>query len=255
VIVKTEAIVVKRMKFRETSAIVTLLTRDFGRLSVIAKGARDSKSRLGPLLNSLNHLQVVLYKKDGRDLHLITQCDLLQRFPSLTDSLERLGCSMAVVELAYAVSESEEDSTALFVAALNALRVTEQGGNPAVVLLAFETRLLDILGFQPDLCHCVQCRRPVAPVSTGTKSNSFRLTASGIVCQSCLIDGNTEQEIASAPLEILQRLQLSGANAGGEGVEARPEVLRDSRRVLRYFLRTHVDGIRALKSETVFSAL
>jgi DNA repair protein RecO (recombination protein O) len=70
-IVKTEAIVLKTMKYRDTSKIVTLFTKNYGKLSAVAKGARDRNLRFGSALDSLSHVQVVLYKKEGADLHLL----------------------------------------------------------------------------------------------------------------------------------------------------------------------------------------
>ena len=255
-IVKTEAVVVKRMDYRDTSLIVNLLTREFGRLTVIAKGARDPRNRLGPLLDSMNHLQVVLYKKEGRDLHLVTQCASLQRFPQLTTDLARLGCSLSILELGYTVSEAEEESTALFSSVVDALGAIDRGENPTSVLLLFESRLLSLLGFRPDLFRCVCCGAAMRLRGGGTKITSFRLRSDGIVCHQCRDAGGLGAfEIHPDSLEALQDLQDLTL---GEGEHLRgypPGLFRESRNALRYLLRTHVEGVRKLKSEEVLAAL
>jgi len=75
------------MKFRDTSKIVSLYTRRFGRVSVVAKGARDRKSRFGAALEPMSHVSAVFYKKERSDLHLLSQCDLLNGFRRIADWL------------------------------------------------------------------------------------------------------------------------------------------------------------------------
>lgn len=253
-IVKTEAIVLKRMNYRDTSRIVRLLTRDFGQISVIAKGARDPRNRLGPLLDSLNHLQVVFYRKEGRDLHLITQCDSVHRFSMLTSDLERLGPAMTILELAGKVSRDQEDGQSLFSAVVESLRSIDEGCHPSGVLLRFEMRLLSLLGFRPDLRSCVRCDYPVGPGS-GTKTGKFRLTTDGIVCIPCSRSETTWQEITMTSLEALLALDRVPGGDNPEPLTYPLEVYRESRHITRFFLRSHVDGMNNMKSETVFSAL
>ena len=83
-IIRTEAIVLRTMKYRETSRIATLYTKERGKVSVIAKGARDGKSRMGGALQPMNHVVALVYMKESRDLQLLTQCDLAGHYPGLT---------------------------------------------------------------------------------------------------------------------------------------------------------------------------
>jgi len=254
VIVKTEAIVLKRMNYRDTSRIVRLLTRDFGLISVIAKGARDRRSRLGPLLDSLNHLQVVFYRKAGRDLHLITQCDMVHRYSTLTEDLARLGPAIAILELAGTASRAEEDGQPLFSAVADSLKSIDEGNDPSGVLLRFEMGLLSLLGFRPDFRFCVRCDSPVGPGS-GTKTANFRLTTGGIICNPCSRSETAWQEISTSSLEVLVALERSSRGDSAYQITCPQDVYRESRNILRFFLRTHVDGMNNLKSETVFSTL
>ena len=77
---KTEAIVIRSMKYGDSSKIVTFYTRQFGKLKGIAKAARRSNNKFGSSLEPLSHVMLVVYKKDHRDLHLISQCDSIQSF-------------------------------------------------------------------------------------------------------------------------------------------------------------------------------
>ena len=72
-ITKSEAIVLKSMDFRDSSKIVTFYTRSFGKLKGIAKGARQMKSKFGAALEPITRVSLVLYKKEHRDLQLISE--------------------------------------------------------------------------------------------------------------------------------------------------------------------------------------
>ncbi|HSP87123.1 MAG TPA: DNA repair protein RecO, partial [Ignavibacteriaceae bacterium] len=65
-IIKTEAVVLSKMDYRDSSNILSLYTKDFGKLSVIHKGARSPKSKKGFIAEPLNHLHIIIYKKDSR---------------------------------------------------------------------------------------------------------------------------------------------------------------------------------------------
>ena len=253
-IVKTEAIVLKKLNFGDTSRIITLLAKDYGRLSILAKGARDPKSKFGPVLDTFNHLQVVVYKKEGRDLHLLSQCDLLTRFAGLTRNLEHLGCAMGVLDLVSATSHYDEESGALFATLLETLKAIDTAGDTLGAPLYFQTRLLCLLGFQPDLSCCVACKLPVNPLDSGTKNQVFRLTGDGILCHRCKLTGMFLMEIRSETLSLLRAYQhmLSGWRIV-DGVSA--ETHLETKVVLSHLLRNHVEGARKLKSGSVLASM
>ena len=124
-IVKTEALVLRSRKYRETSSILILYTRDFGKLSVVAKGARGVRSRFGSSLQPLSHVLAVLYKHDRRDLHLLSQCDVIGRFAHLADDLDNFGASMSVAELLEHVAHDEQRNDELFDLTLDVLRAID----------------------------------------------------------------------------------------------------------------------------------
>jgi len=253
-IVKTEAIVLKKLNFGDTSRIITLFAKDYGRLSVLAKGVRDPKSKFGPVLDTFNHLQVVVYKKEGRDLHLLSQCDLLTRFDGLTRDLNQLGCAMAVLDLVSATSHYDEEGAVLFAALLETLKAIDAAGDTQGPMLYFQTRLLFLLGFQPDLTCCITCKLPVDPVDSGTKNRIFRLTGDGILCHRCRLTGMFLMEVRSETLSLLRVFQhmLSGwRSVDGFSVETHLE----AKIVLSHLLRNHVEGVRNLKSGSVLASI
>lgn len=253
-IVKTEAIVLKKLNFGDTSRIVTLLTKDYGRLSILAKGARDPRSRHGPVLDTFNHLQVVVYKKERRDLHLLSQCDLLTRFAGLTRDLDRLSCAMAVLDLVFVASQYDEEGSALFTTLLEVLGAIDAGSDHQEAPLYFQTRLLCLLGFQPDFSCCAVCKTPVDSVQSGTKNGVFRLTGDGILCHRCRPAGMFWMEIRPETLSLLRGYQhmVSVRQAIGD---SSGETRQEASVVLSHLLRNHVEGVRNLKSGSVLATM
>jgi DNA repair protein RecO (recombination protein O) len=253
VIVKSEAIVLRTMKYRETSRIATLYTKEIGKISVIAKGARDGRSRLGGALQPMNHVGVLFYMKESRDLQLLTQCDIARSFPGLTTDLDRMAAAMAAVELTDAVTPREEPNHEIFdllSSTLDAVSVaTKQPGN---ALYYFELHLLGIIGFRPDMRICANCRKPVEPLAAGS---GVHMTANGILCPECSRKGFGLEVLSPSALAVLQRLQATGDPASATRMVLDPRVRGEIAGVLRRFLLGHVEGMRTLRSEAVFSSI
>jgi DNA repair protein RecO (recombination protein O) len=241
------------MKYRETSRIATLYTKEIGKISVLAKGARDGRSRLGGALQPMNHVGVLFYMKETRDLQLLTQCDLARSFPGLTTDLDRMAAAMAAVELTDAVSPPEEPNRQLFELLSSTLdavsRATNQPGN---ALYYFELHLLGIIGFRPDMRHCANCRKPVDPRAGGS---GVHMTANGILGPECSGKGLGLEFLSPAALAVLQRLQETADPVSATHLVLNSRVRGEIAGVLRRFLLGHVEGLRTLRSESVFSSL
>ena len=88
-IIRTEAIVLRKMEYRETSQIVTLFTREKGKMAVLAKGARLLKSRFGSSLQPMSYTQVVFYHKPTRGLQTLSESAHVQPFHRISRDLEK----------------------------------------------------------------------------------------------------------------------------------------------------------------------
>lgn len=252
-IVKSDAIVLRTMRYRETSRIATLYTKERGKISVLAKGARDGKSKLGGALQPMNHVCALIYVKESRDLQLLTQCDTTRSFPGLTGDLDRMAAGMAAVELTDAVSPAEEPNGELFDLLSTTLEAvsgaTKQPGN---ALYYFELHLLGLIGFRPDMRTCAHCRKPVGIRHEG---EAVHLTPNGILCDGCSAKGLGLETLSPSALAVLQRLQESADPATATRMVLNARVRGEIAGVLRRFLLAHVEGLRTLRSESVFSSL
>ena len=96
---KSESIVLRKTNFSDSSLIVQLFTKEYGKMSAIIKGARSAKSKIGSKIDLLNHTEVIFYKKDNRDMQLLTQATLINHFSNIKEDLDKIKYASAVCEL------------------------------------------------------------------------------------------------------------------------------------------------------------
>lgn len=152
------AIVLRRQDWRETSRIVTLVTRDFGRRSFLAKGAHRPKSAFLGALDALHVIEARVRVREGRGLQLLDSARVIQgNVPFRRDS-ERYGLAMhlsEVVQLAMPEGRADPDLFDLYRGGLALYRGTPKS-SLLTVATALELRTLRILGVLPELDRCTK---------------------------------------------------------------------------------------------------
>lgn len=253
---KTEAVVLKVIKYRETSKIVTFYTRQFGRLTGMVKGARQAKSKYGSSLQPLSYVSIVFYKKAGRDIQTVSQCDSVRQFKLIPESLEKMAIGMQVVELVNSVAHEEEENIPLFNLLVHTLAaVNDADGNPVNHFYSFEIHLCRILGFTLKFDACVGCGIRLELQASEGKKVKFHLDRGGPLCLNCATLAGQKVSVSIDAMKTLAAID----DCGGIGellnrsLEKRMRLEIDS--LLWSFLRLHVSGVRALKSEKVFSKI
>ncbi len=255
-IVTTEAIVLKSMKYRDSSKILTLYTRQFGKVSVIAKAARDRKSKFGASLDPMSYVTAVLYWKEGRDLQLLSQCDLAEHLRFLTEDLEKMACAMGVIELLNAVTHGEEQNERLFQLTVEALLAINAATKSVLLALyTFEVRLLDILGFKPNFHACFHCGRSLDEPGTVGGKIGMHISAGGVSCNNCRMQHPGLEEISFPALKVLQRMQELRSVEPITRLHVSAGTAEEIRSVLRRYFQSHIDGLRVLKAEGVFASI
>jgi DNA repair protein RecO (recombination protein O) len=166
-IVTTEAIVLKSLKYRDSSKLLTVYTEQFGRCSLVANGARKPKNKFGSALEPMACSSLTFYKHPNKDLHTLSAAETALPLRSLTDSFERLTAGIAMLEAVYTTQHDEEQNPELYtllkssLVALNALptdKHTEQ-----TLVLWFQLRLAEVLGFALNPHYCADTGDEILP--------------------------------------------------------------------------------------------
>lgn len=254
-IVTTDAIVLKAMKFRDTSQIVTLLSREYGKMTVIAKGFRNRQKGGAGGVEPMTCVRAVVYKKPGKDLHLMSQCDRLPSFRGLADDLKRMAAGMAAVELTNLSLPPEEPHADVFMLLQQTLEMLAGATrNEENALYYYEMQLLGILGFRPELRSCVECGRSVALIAdTGHRHCS--VNTHGLICPSCEDRGHGGERVSLAALGALTGFQDARHPEAASRIILSGTMREEVSGGLRHLVLHHLTGMKPLQSEQVFSML
>ncbi|MDP3791991.1 MAG: DNA repair protein RecO [Candidatus Omnitrophota bacterium] len=237
---KSEAIVIRRQDLRETSLIVTLFTKDFGKIKGIVRGVRGPHAQYGGgSLEVFAHDEIVFYERKKADVFTISQCDLLEFFYPVRQSLERLAYANYIIELLDSVTGLGEKSQEIFGLLLNSLTLLSSQASAKRVARIFEIKLLGLIGLMPTLNACAYCGSKPEP---GAK---FSVAHGGLICKTCIdkdknalpiMAGTVKfiEHIRELPFEKVERIKV--ANVVGKELES----------ILRKFLDYHIE--RRLKS-------
>lgn len=199
---KTEAIVLRVVDFSETSAIVTLMTRDFGKMTAIAKGARRRKSPFEAALDVLAVCRIVFLRKPQGTMELLTEAKLERRFRNSARRLDSLYGAMYVAELLRLLTDEGDPHPGAYDLAREALEQLDTAGEAERILIPFEINLLRELGHVPSLNQCAGCGVP----RTASGAVPFGLDAGGVLCQKCRPGQRNVIRISAAAWQTLERL-------------------------------------------------
>lgn len=179
-LIKTKGINIKSIKVGEADKILTLFTKEFGKISCLAKGARRPISKFGGRLELFSFNDYLL--ATGRSLYIASQVETIESFYKLREEEYPLKAASFIVKLTNASTEIEQKNPALFDLLLDMLHLLKGGLSPNTLKLVFELKLMDIEGFFPYLEGCVKCKRMITKEPDKV---TFNLSLGGLICSAC----------------------------------------------------------------------
>ena len=178
--IKVRGIVVDQTAMGEKDKRVVVLTREMGKIPVMAKGAKSQAGRVAPSSDLFTVSDFVLER--GRTFYYIKEYELLESFYSLRNDLDRLSYASILLEMSRLFSLDGEDNSDLFNLLVQGLAAMEKPESDALtVSLTFMMRLLSDSGFTPELSCCVSCGKPYEEEGDW----SFGVTEGGLLCSTC----------------------------------------------------------------------
>ena len=206
---RVQALVIRTVDVFETSRIVTLFTREFGKISALAKGGRRLKSPFQAALDLLSVCDMVIHRKSTDALDLATEAVLVERHPSLRADLSALFSGYYVAELLHDLTDVNDPHPKLFDAAKVTLRHLGDGALRSRRLLRFELACLREVGYMPQLDSCVHCGAEV-PIRSERESVAFGLSTGGVLCPSCKPGQPHVATLTGRTLDALRMLASPG---------------------------------------------
>ncbi|KPK97857.1 MAG: hypothetical protein AMJ95_06970 [Omnitrophica WOR_2 bacterium SM23_72] len=243
---KTEAIVLNRRDFRETSLIVNFYSREFGKISGLLKGMRTEPAKFASTLEPFSLNDIIFYKKRNSELHLVSQADLKDGFDEIRRNLSKVSTASLICELLGAVMAVEDKNEEVFDLTLNCLKELKNVVNPEKIMTVYKIKMLSLSGFKPHFDSCISCQDRVLGPS------KFSLTLGGLLCSRCFKKDISSRNIFRGTVASILHIEKNELkNALNLGMN--PQIKKELEVILNAFLNFHLE--KELKSQRVINKL
>lgn len=199
---RVEAIVLRHTDWGEADRLLWLFTREIGKVQVVAKGVRKSRSRKAGHLEPFTRVELLLAR--GRDLPIVTQAEAKDVYLALREDLVRVGYASYIIELLDRFTYEEGENMALYRLLTETLARLNTEPQPAFAVRYYEIRLLDLVGFRPQLFHCVNCGEEIR-----AEDQFFSFEKGGVFCPKCGVKEPGVRPVSMPALKILRHFQRS----------------------------------------------
>ncbi len=243
---KTEAIVLNRRDFRETSLIVDFYTRDFGKISGILKGIRLKPDKFTSTIEVCSYNDIIFYKRTNTSLYLVSSCDLKDKFFNIRNSIIKAGMSSFMMELISTVMQPEEKNEDIFNLAINCLKELEVTNNPEKVIIIFKIKMLALSGFKPHFDSCVSCADRILGQS------KFSLSRGGLLCPNCFYKDLSARSIFRGTIASILHIEKNDFKVN-LNLGLNPQIKKELGIILNAFLNFHLE--KELKSQKVMNKM
>ena len=206
---KAEALVTRAVDFSETSKVVTLFTRELGKVKALAKGARRLKGGFEVALDLLSVCRISVLRKPAAELDLLTEAMLLERFDGLRRDLPALYAAYYVAEILDGLTQTGQALPLLYEATLKSLRKLASGEERWRTLARYRLVLVRELGYAPSADRCAACGEQ-APLSARV---SFGVSAGGVLCARCARHARDAVVLQGATIQAIRLFSLEDGTA------------------------------------------
>lgn len=225
---RVEAVILRHMDYGEADRLLTLYSREQGKLRAIAKGVRKMQSRKAGHLEPFTRSTLMLAK--GHDLWIVTQAESIDLYPGITQNLELVAQAAYVVELLDRFTYEEGQNWQLYKLLVESLERLSAEADPFIAVRYYEMRLLDLLGFRPLLFQCAGCGETIQ-----AQNQFFSADLGGVLCPKCRYKGQSARPITLDALRFLRHVQRSGY-AEAARADPAPETRREMEALQNYYL-------------------
>jgi DNA repair protein RecO (recombination protein O) len=199
---RCEAIILSYTPLGEADLLVTMFTRDQGKVRAVGKGARRSTSKLVGHLEPLTLMRMSM--AHGRSMDIISQAEVVQSFSKLKEDLAGITKGLYLAELVNGFGAEDSANPELYRLMIETLLAIETDPESDMPLRFFEFHLLQVSGLMPELYHCVECRAELEP-----DAHRFSPNVGGTLCLDCNPEDAHLRLLSLRALKVLRLLDRS----------------------------------------------
>lgn len=197
-IVSTHAIVLNKKNYSDSSLICDLFSKDYGKVTIIAKGAKSIKNPLGALLQPLNYIECIYYYKSSRNIQTLKEASIINKYYAIENDYKKMQYGLTIVDLINQINYVECPSAIIFRLTYKILESLDNVKNIYINILFifFLLQYLIYLGYRPSVKKCIQCNEKIV-------SGKFDYSIGQITCNTC---SNSNLIIDTESLSIIKFL-------------------------------------------------
>jgi len=198
----SEAFLLRKIQYGEADLILSLFTKDFGKIRGLAKNARKSRKRFGGRLEPFIHFRVRFREKPA-GMKFIEDTETIRAFSGLMEDIELFMWGSFILENVDILIPEEEPSSDTFELLVHTLSALDSGKSPIPVILNFQLSLLSLSGYKPNLDNCLECGNPI-------EKGFFSIKKGGVFCNEC--KGDRTNGFLVSPKDMIIRQDLIEGN-------------------------------------------
>lgn len=233
---KSEGIVLKEIRYKDNSKILTIYTKEYGKISAMASGAYKAKSQLISTTQPFSYGEY--YFNKGRGLLYINQADLINSFYSIRENMERVIYGYYLLELVEKSLPEEQENEKIFLLLEKGLRVLSKLNEKFLqFILAYELKFISFLGYKPNLESCVSCN------DSNLKNIRFSISRGGVICSNCFNIDPFAIYLNSEIYELMYKLLYISLENTNDIISSKESIDKLHEIILKYIL-TNIDRKR-----------
>ncbi len=257
-IVKTRAVILREIKYRDQSKICAIYTREFGKISVIIKGARNPKNKLSGLFSAGNLVDLVLYKKNNREIQLVSDGNLVSSPMVPEPDMERFAVLYRIIDLVRSATESDEKNLPLFRLLEHTLEDLYRSKNGFRQLYTwFLLRFVSLMGFQPSLRTCVFSGEEIMPAMEQMRLSElyFVMNPGGFALPPAAAASKGAKQLLPLRLCVVMNALASSKLPPGDSITASAVDIERLCRLLEEYCLLHLEHARNGKNLAIVSQI
>lgn len=222
---KCEGIVIRIIDYGETNKIITLYTREWGKIGVMARGAKKPNSEFGAITQYFTHGYFVIYR--GRGLGTLQQGELITAYRPIREDIYLTAYASYLIELTDKSTEEQKPNPFLFELLQQSLQYMADGYDAEILKNIFEIKILALLGIHPGLDVCVYCGDEDGPYG-------FSIRGGGFICRQCFDKDPYHLNISEATGQLLRLFYYFDLSRLGS-ISVKKETKAELKRVIDYY--------------------
>lgn len=232
-LIRVEGIVIRSIDYGEGNKILTLYSREAGKISVMARGAKKAKSRHTAISQLFTHGEFVCFRS-GTSMGTLNSGEILNSYHRLREDLHKTAHAAYLMELTDRMTGDHERHSPLFNQLKAALDALDEDKDPQIVTHIYELKTLSVAGYMPQLEACLSCGATEGQMA-------LSLHHGGIVCGRCRQSADPAAlGLSDGLLKLLRLLQQIDLRRLGR-IEIKLETKQRLKQCVRQFLDAHVD--------------